>query len=87
MKTGVDAFVGLILDGGHHLGMAVTHVVHADTPGKIDELPAVHIDHHGPPSFPDEGLRYVEGSLGNMFVSQFKQLLMVKRHIGYSSMM
>ena len=43
METGVDQFFGLILDGSHHLGVAMAHVLYADAAGKINDFVPFHV--------------------------------------------
>ena len=56
MEAGVDEFPRLLPDGGHHLRMAVTDVVHPDTACEIDILAAIDINHDGTAGLGDEGV-------------------------------
>jgi hypothetical protein len=81
MKTAVDAFGRLILDGGDHLGMAVAHVVYTDAAGKIDEFTAVDIHHDRPPSFPYECVGGVKGSLGDVLITFCEECIVSAWHM------
>jgi hypothetical protein len=61
----------LIFDGCHHLGMGMPDIHHANSTGKVDEIPALHI-----PDYRSFGRYHITGSKaamsrGYIVVSQF----------------
>ena len=80
MKTGVNVFGGLVLDGGNDFGMAVAHVVDTDAAREIDQFTAIDIHHHRTGGFLNECGDGVEGSLGNVEIPFFKQFLIPAWH-------
>ncbi len=75
VKTRVNVFIRLILDGRNHPRIAVAHVVDADAARKIDEFPAIHIGHHRAVGLPDKSRGDVERPLGNMLFSKILKFL------------
>ena len=80
VEARVQQAIGLLLDGGHHAGVAVAHVHDPDAAREVDDLAAVHIGDEGSLGGLDEDVREVRHAPGDGLVSPRLELLSLGCH-------